>query len=68
MSEKDPRKVFIGPAESSWVKFKLAGIAWKLTRGNPVPYVGCIPGSKKLAMWAFKVRVMSRDFEVTTED
>jgi hypothetical protein len=68
MSEKESKKLFVGPSKSSWLKFKLAGVAWKLTRGNPLPYVGYIPGCKKLAMWSFKVRVMSRDFEVEEKE
>ena len=63
MSNEKSREVFISSARTSWIKFMLAGLAWKATRGNPIPYVGYLPGANKLAMWAFKVRVMSRDFE-----
>lgn len=67
MSDEKSQSVFVGPAKTSRIKFKMAGLAWKLTRGNSIPYIGHLPGANKLAMWAFKVRVMSRDFEVTTE-
>lgn len=76
MSEDDEgtlksKSVFMGPPQVSWWKFMLAGVVWKLTRGNPLPGVGYIPGTHTAALWAFKVRVMSRDFEVEeveTED
>jgi hypothetical protein len=61
---KDSKKLFIGPSEESWFKFKIAWVVWKLTRDNPIPLIRYIPGIKKLAVWSFKVRVMSRDFEV----
>lgn len=67
MSDEKSKKVFVGPSDSSWLKFKVAGIAWRMTKGNSIPYIGYIPGSSRLAMWAFEVRVMSRDFEVTDE-
>lgn len=63
-SESEGAGLFIGPAQVWWVKFRLAGLVWVLTRGNPLPGVGYIPGTHRAAMWAFKVRVMSRDFEV----
>lgn len=59
------QNVFIAPAQAKWWKFTLAGLVWKLTRGNPIPGIGHIPGTHKAAMWAFKVLVMSRDFETT---
>lgn len=59
------KSLFVGPSNESWWKFMLAGIAWKLTRENKYSsYTYYIPFSTKIAMWAFKVRVMSRDFEV----
>ena len=62
-AEATERGVFIGPSTAPWWKFKLAGIVWKLTRENPVPGVGYIPGVQRAAAWAFEVRVLSRDFE-----
>lgn len=59
---------FMGPPGVPWWKFKLAGIVWKLTRGNPISAVGYIPGTHRAAMWAFKVRVLSRDFEITDRE
>jgi hypothetical protein len=67
--QKSERKnVFIGPSDESWIKFKCAGLVWKLTRENPIPMFGYIPGVKRLAKWAFKVRVMSRDIHVTEKE
>lgn len=61
------KTLFIGPAKTSWWKYKLAGIVWKLTRENPISYVAYIPGVKRAALWSFKVRVMSRDIELVED-
>jgi hypothetical protein len=63
MTDGDSKTFHVGPAEVPYWKFWLAGIVWKLTRGNPLPYVYLVPGAKRAAMWAFEVRVLSRDFE-----
>lgn len=69
MGDKDnSEKVFVGPADVNWLKFKVAGIVWKLTRQNPISQVSYIPGVNRLAKWAFQVRVMSRDFEVQSTE
>ena len=63
------KKLFIGSSKESWWKFKLAGLAWFLTRGNKYSsYTYHIPFSTKIAMWSFKVRVLSRDFELQDTD
>ena len=59
----ETREFSVGPNTQPWWKFKLAGVAWKLTRGNPIPYVGYVPGAERRAMWSLRVRVLSRDFE-----
>lgn len=59
---------FIGPSQANWVKFKLAGIAWKLTRGTNSSVVAKVPYAKSIAMWAFKVRVLSRDMDLEIEN
>ena len=64
----EQREWFVGPAQTPWWKFKLAGVVWKLTRGNPIDAVGKIPGTHRAAMWAFEVRVLSRDFEEVESD
>lgn len=69
MTDEDKvEKLFVGPAQVSWLKFQIAGIAWKLTRGNPISQVSYIPGVKRVATWAFKVRVLSRDFELSEQN
>lgn len=68
MGDKDnSKKVFVGPANVNWFKFKIAGVVWRLTRQNPISQVSYIPGVNRMAKWAFQVRVMSRDFKVQTE-
>lgn len=64
----ESKTVFIGPSTAPWWKFKLAGIVWKLTRGNPLPGVGYLPGVQRAAKWAFQIRVLSRDFEEVNSD
>jgi len=64
--EKTGKSLFISPSTEPWWKFMIAGFAWNMTRGNTYShYTQYIPFSNKIAMWAFKVRVMSRDFEIT---
>lgn len=62
-NDNDERVWVAGPPDVPWWKFKLAGVAWKLTRGNPLPGVSKVPGAQRVAKWAFEVRVMSREFE-----
>lgn len=64
ISEGESKEFFVGPSQEPWWKFKLAGICWKLTRGSNSNIPKYIPGASKVAKWSFKVRVMSRDFEV----
>jgi len=67
-SSKKSKSLFIGPSTEKWWKFTIARFAWKLTRGNKYSSYTCyIPYSNKIAMWAFKVLVMSRDFELSDD-
>lgn len=58
---------YIGVAQTGWIKFKIAGIAWALTRGTDSAIVAKLPYTKRIAKWAFEVRVMSRDMELDIE-
>lgn len=62
------RGLFVSMAETSWWKFKLAAVVWELTSGNSLLGVGYLPGAHKAAMWAFEIRVLSRDFEQCDRD
>lgn len=65
MSDKNSKKVFIGPSKESWWKFKIAGILWIIVGGYNSWRTNNIPILKRIARWCFKVRVMSRDFEIS---
>lgn len=71
-NDPDDRTVerwFVGPSQTNRFKFMLAGFVFWLVRTSPISkYIIRIPGATKAGVWAFKIRVMSRDFEqVNTE-
>lgn len=61
---KTTRKWFVGPAQINYFKFVFAGIVFWLVRTSPLaPYIIKLPGTTTAGKWAFKIRVLSRDFD-----
>lgn len=64
----ETKTVFVGPSNEPYFKFKFAQLVFHLFRLSRVARaLQYIPGSTHLTLWAFKVTVMSRDFETVSE-
>lgn len=63
-SAPSERTWFIGPSKANYFKFVFAGFVFYLVRTSCIAkYVIRIPGATRAGLWAFRVRVLSRDFD-----
>lgn len=61
----ESQRLYVGPAQTSWCKFRLGKIVYRATNN---PLGRRVPLLRRARLWAFKTIILSRDFEEVPTD